>query len=172
MKKYLFWVFILNLLVNQSVFADDFHKYYKQQPANAVKNFHYENLNRLPLKIKILSDVSTKKNLEEGQKLVFLTTEDTVLSAKKILPAGSRIIGTVETISKNDIKGTPANLIVGNFKIEYMPKIKLEGQINNQGANRAIWVRPLLPVLFAVKGGHAKIKEVDTYEIYYTPEQL
>ncbi|MBQ2645658.1 hypothetical protein IJG14_08830 [bacterium] len=172
MKKFLFLIVFLNLVFNQIAIADDFHEYYKSKPAYDIKSFNYENLNRIPIKIKIVSDVTTKKNLVEGQKLIFLTTEDAVLNYKKILPAGSRIIGTVETISQNEIKGIPANLIIGDFKIEYMAQAKLEGQINKQGANRTIWVRALIPVLFPIKGGHAKIKSFETYEIYYTPNSL
>lgn len=160
------------IFLEHAVLADDFHKYYKQVPSYNIKSFNYENLNRLPLKIRIISDVTTKKNLTEGQKLIFLTTEDAVLTHKKVLPAGSRVIGTVETISKNEMKGVPANLTVGSFKIEYMPTVKMEGQINRQGANRALWVKPLLPLLFPVRGGHAKIREKDVYEIYYTPSTL
>ncbi|MCR5261773.1 MAG: hypothetical protein K6C94_08045 [Candidatus Gastranaerophilales bacterium] len=172
MKKILNALLLTFLLINLPCFADDFHKYYKQAPSYAIKDFKYDNLNRIPINIKIIDDVTTKKNLAEGQKLIFLTTEDVVLTPKKVLSAGSRIIGTVETISKNDIGGIPANLIVGNLKIEYMPQIVLEGKIIKQGANRALWVRPLLPVLFYVRGGQAKIKKSETYTVYYTPKDL
>lgn len=94
------------------------------------------------------------------------------MTHKKVLPAGSRVFGTVETISQNELLGVPSNLIIGNFKIEYMPTIRLEGQIVKQGANRVYWVRPLAPLLFAVRGGHAKIKTEDIYTIYYTPPAL
>ena len=154
------------------VYADDFHRSYKNPNASSIKTFNFSDLNRIPLKIKIISDVTTKKNLTEGQKLIFLTTEDAVLSHKKVLAAGSRVIGTIESVSPNGRQGIPANMVVGNFKIEYMPTIKIEGQIIKQGANRAIWVKPLLPLLFAVKGGHAKIKETETYEVYYTPTTI
>lgn len=172
MKKILSGLLLMFLFISLPCFADDFHRYYKQKQAHSIKNFNYDNLNRIPITIKIIEDISTKKNLAEGQKVVFLTTEDTVLSHKKVLSAGSRLIGTVETISENEIKGIPANLIIGNFKIEYMPQINLEGQIVKQGADRAIWVRPLLPFLFYIKGGQAKIKKTDLYTVYYIPKNL
>ena len=172
MKK--FWLIILSFFIlgASAVFADDFHKFYKHVSANATKNYNYEDLNRLPLKIRIMSDISTKKNLAEGQRIVFLTTEDAVLSHKKVLPAGSRIFGRVETLSNNERMGIPANLIIGNFKIEYMPSVKLDGTINKQGANRTIWVKPLAPLFFAVKGGHAKVKTTEIYEVYYSPKAI
>ena len=123
MKKIIYALLLTFLFVNLPCLADDFHKYYSKSPSYAVKNFKYENLKRIPINIKIIEDVTTKKNLSEGQKLIFLTTEDVVLSHKKVLSAGSRIIGTVETISKNEMGGTPANLIAGNFKIELIPYI-------------------------------------------------
>ena len=70
------------------------------------------------------------------------------------------------------MKGIPANLIVGDFKIEYMSTVKLEGEINKEGANRAIWVRPLLPLLFPVRGGHAKISADEIFTLYYTPTSI
>ena len=171
MKKFLFFTICLFFSVS-TVQADDFHKYYRPVKSSLVQNYHYDELNRVSLKIKSIANISTKKNLAEGQKLVFLTTEDTVLTSQKVLPAGSRVFGRVETISMNGHKGIPANLIIGNFKIEYMPSIELDGEINKQGSNRSIWVRPFLPILFAVKGGHAKIKTDEIYEIYYTPKNI
>ena len=172
MKK--FWLIILSFLFlgASSVFADDFHKYYKQLNANSAKTYNYEDLNRIPIKVRIMSDITTKKNLEEGQRIVFLTTEDTVLSHKKVLKAGSRVFGRVETISKNGMMGIPANLIIGNFKIEYMSTVKPEGTIVKQGANRAIWVKPLAPIFFAVRGGHAKVKTTEVFELYYSPKAI
>lgn len=172
MKKYISFIFCFFVLSATMACADDFHRFYRQNPSNYCKAYKFEDLNKIPLKLNIISDVTTKKNLTEGQKLLFLTTEDVVLSHKKVLPAGSRVFGRVETISKNEMMGIPANLIVGNFKIEYMPTIELQGSINKQGANRSIWVKPLAPILFAVRGGHAKIKVQDTYEIYYIPKYL
>lgn len=135
-------------------------------------NRDFESLDRIPMKLKILSDVSTKTNLFEGEKLVFTTTEDVVLTHKKILPAGSRVLGMVETISECEKSGIPANLIVGNFKIEYMPSIKINGQILKVGADRTIWARPLLPLFFSVKGGNAKITRDEIFEVYYIPKDI
>lgn len=172
MKKRILIFSTIFSMVLTPAWADDFHRYYKPLPSNKIKTGNFEELNRIQLKIKSIEDISTKQDLEEGQKLIFLTTEDTVLKHNKVLAAGSRIIGKVETISKNEIKGVPANLIVGDFKIEYMSNIKLEGQIKKEGANRALWVYPMLPILFPVKGGHAKINSNDEYILYYTPTSL
>ncbi len=152
--------------------ADDFHRYYRPLPSNKIKTGNFEELNRIPLKIKSIEDISTQKEIEEGQKLIFLTTEDTVLKHNKVLSAGSRVIGKVETVSKNGIKGVPADLIIGDFKIEYMSNIKLEGQIKKEGANRTLWVYPVLPILFPIKGGHAKINANEEFTLYYTPTSL
>lgn len=152
--------------------ADDFHRLYKPLTSDRIRTGNFEELNRIPLKVKAIADVSTKKGLTEGQKIIFLTTEDTVLRHNKVLAAGSRVFGKVETVSPNEMKGIPANLIVGDFKIEYMSTVKLEGEINKEGANRAIWVRPLLPLLFPVRGGHAKIDADEVFILYYTPTAI
>jgi hypothetical protein len=119
-----------------------------------------------------MNSVSTKNNLKEGQKLVFVTTEDTVLKHNKVLPCDSRVFGTIETVSLNERKGVPANIIIGDFKIEYMSNLKIEGNIIKQGANRSLWVMPLLPILYLVKGGHAKINTEEQFTIYYTPQAI
>lgn len=155
-----------------AVQADDFHRLYKPLTSDRIKTGNFEELNRIPLKVKAIADVTTKKNLSEGQKIIFLTTEDTVLRHNRVLAAGSRVFGKVETVSMNEIKGVPANLIVGDFKIEYMSTVKLEGEIHKQGANRAIWVRPLFPLLFPVRGGHAKIDAEEVFTLYYTPTSI
>lgn len=139
-------------------------------PSKKIDDF--EALNRIPMKLKILSEISTKSDIFEGQKLVFTTTEDVVLTHKKVLPAGSRVFGTVETISQCEKSGIPANLIIGNFKIEYMPTVKINGQILKVGANRSVWVRPLYPLFFAVKGGQAKILPNEIFEVYYIPKDI
>ena len=86
---------------------------------------------------------------------------------------GAIIKARVETLSQNAAYGVPADLVVGNFT---MPNnFILEGQISRQGANRALWVYPTgylltslfligLPI-FAIRGGHAKIKPHKVYEI-------
>lgn len=171
LKKIFISTAILCMTVN-SALADDFHRLYKPLMSDRIRTGNFEELNRIPLKIKAIADVSTKKRLSEGQKIIFLTTEDTVLTHNKVLAAGSRVFGTVETLSPNENKGIPANLIVGDFKIEYMSTVKLEGEINKEGANRAIWVRPLLPLLFPVKGGQAKIDTNEVFTLYYTPTSI
>lgn len=171
LKKILILSLVFGMSVNYAI-ADDFHRFYKPLPSDRIRTGNFEELNRIPLKIKSIDDVSTKKNLTEGQKITFLTTEDTVLRHNKVLAAGSRVFGTVETVSQNEMKGIPANLTVGNFKIEYMSSVKLEGEIRKEGANRAIWVCPLLPVLFPIRGGHAKIDADEEFTLYYTPTAI
>lgn len=168
-------IFILSTafcMTLNAALADDFHRLYKPLTSDRIRTGNFEELNRIPLKVKAIADVSTKKGLTEGQKIIFLTTEDTVLRHNKVLAAGSRVFGKVETVSPNEMKGIPANLIVGDFKIEYMSTVKLEGEINKEGANRAIWVRPLLPLLFPVRGGHAKIDADEVFTLYYTPTAI
>lgn len=171
LKKIPLFLVILTFCCNLNFsYADDFHRTYRNVYSNKIKTPTFEELNRIPLKLQVISDISTKRNLTEGQKVVFLTKENIVLTHKKVLPAGSRVFGTVETISQNEPFGVPANLIIGNFKIEYMPTIKLEGQIIKQGANRTYWA--FNPLFFAVRGGHAKIKADEVYTVYYTPPAL
>ena len=164
-KKFLCIFFVFIAMATITVNAAENQK-------DSQSGYDFENLNRIPLKLKILDEISTKSNIFEGQKLVFTTTEDAVITHKTVLPAGSRVFGIVETISPCEKSGIPANLIVGDFKIEYMPTIKLEGEILKTGANRTYWVKPLLPILFYIKGGQAKLSVNEIYQIYYTPKDI
>lgn len=151
--------------------GDDFSRSINKGKSKLSQTYNYENLNKKPLKISPMTDFSSKKNLVEGQKVVFLTTEDVIISHNKVLPSGSRVTGIIETITEPCRVGIPANLVIGSFKIEHMPKIEISGQIIKKGANRIYWVLPLVPALFLVKGGYAKIDSQDVYKLYYMPKE-
>lgn len=170
MNKIFGIIFLFIIFLTNAAFSAELKK--TDYSVLSSSSFNFEELNRIPLKLKIISEISTKDNLIEGQKLIFLTTENVVLSHKKVLPAGSRVLGVVETISDREKSGVPANLIIGNFKIEYIPSAKISGRIVLSGTDRTDLVRMFKPFLFAVKGGHAKISSDGTFVVWYIPQDI
>lgn len=128
----------------------------------------------IDLNIKSKKYVTTKGDLAEGDLLYFYTVEDIKLKNGNILPKGTEVVGVIETVSQNKAFGVPADLIVDRFKIKNK-NIKLLGTINKTGANRSLWVYPLVyttscffgvGLLFIpIRGGHAKLKLNDVYTI-------
>lgn len=115
---------------------------------------------------------TTKEKLAEGGYIDFILAQDAKIG-DKLYKKGALIKARVETLSQNGAYGVPADLVIGNFT---MPdNMVLNGQIEKQGANRALWVYPLgytltcfffigLPI-FAIRGGHAKLEPQKVYEI-------
>lgn len=136
---------------------------------------------RAPVYISPEELLSTKsKKFHEGKIINFFVAEDYYIGDKLEFAKGTPVIGRVELISKNDIMGVPADLIIGNFLIKNGNKtVKLEGSISQIGANRAVWVGPTGYVLgvitlgvgcsvWLIRGGHAKIKPGELYAVVYS----
>lgn len=143
-------------------------------------DFNFDLEKRTPVKIKISENITTKKNIKEGQELDFIVSEDVYENGKIFIPVNSIVKGKIETISMNQALGVPADIDIGNFIAKINGKdIVLDGKIHKVGANRAFWVYPIgcLAILFCfvglvilpIRGGHAKIKTHQVYEVYYVP---
>lgn len=138
-----------------------------------TKDYNYAKDIFTPIKIKPVQNYCSKK-LKEGENLKFLLVED-IKNKQEVLVSKNTIIhARVENISPNEPKGIPADLIIGNFVLENQ---ELYGQICKTGASRFYWVRPLanftssvIPfsnyAINLIRGGHAKIRKNQIYEIY------
>lgn len=148
---------------------------------NADIKFDFESIKRIPVKISILQNISTKKNLKEGQRLNFKVVHDIVLDKNIELKKDTIITAKLETISLNQAFGVPADIVIDNFKtVSGQQEINFEGNIHKIGANRSLWVYPVGYItgimffgagflLFTVRGGHAKLNAKKIYEVYYCP---
>lgn len=128
------------------------------------------------------SELITATTIKEGQTLKFIVTKDVYRDGKIFIKKGTPVNAILELVSKQTYFGDPAEIEVGrlvtndiNGKI-----INIEGTIRQEGANRAMWVKPLyyaginVPYfgllfysLYFVKGGKAKIKPSKEFEFYY-----
>ena len=145
---------------------------------------------QVPIELKVIRNLSTKKDLKEGQAITFKTVNDVVINGK-VLPRGTKVTGKVELVSASDKMGTPFNIVIDNFNVknpeveneeinkpEENNSIRFHGTISKSGANRAVWVYPLYQagnlVLYVagfafvpIHGGHAKLLTSETYTVYY-----
>ncbi len=140
-------------------------------------NQDFLNIISHPIEIKSSQIINTKNDPIEGSIVKFHTTKKITLPNGIELPSGTEILGRVETVSQNNTTGTPADIIIGNFKAG---KTRLSGRIEKTGANRVLWVFPIyaiasnatifaapLMLAYFIRGGHAKITPEQTYVIYY-----
>jgi len=129
------------------------------------------------IELKLVHNLATKKGLKEGDKVLFKTVKNIKLPDINI-PKGAEIIGRVETVSQNDLMGTPEDVVIDNFTIKDHTDINLYGAIRRRGADRSWWVYPLYQagniVFFAagyplvlIRGGRVKLSTKDVYTVYY-----
>ncbi len=139
-------------------------------------NYDYTSLERTVLKINPMKTISSTKRFKEGEEVSFINKNEIKINSVTV-PKGAEIIGRVETISPSSLRGVPSQLIIDNFYLKSNPDIYFVGSIEKTGARRYIWVYPsamLITPLFGlgaflwlVKGGHAKIRKRQTFEIFY-----
>ena len=128
------------------------------------------------LTIKPIKKISAK-NCRLGQYIEFQTVGD-IKFKNHLIKDGTSIIGRITNITQNGFAGTPSDITVERFqfKDKSIRNIKLEGVIEKHGANRSIWVVPLVSAgniftgiggyaFYIIKGGHAMLKTRDNFEL-------
>ena len=164
----------LKIEKNKKVYyEDDLLKYIdKTKLKPIVKNKIDFNFEEGKIKVSPLKYQTTRVGLYEGGDIDFALAQDTNIK-NNFYKKGTIVKARVETLSKNMAYGVPADLVVGNFTLPN--GVVLSGQIERQGANRAIWVYPigymLTPfflmgvLLYPIRGGHAKLYPSKIYEV-------
>lgn len=145
------------------------------------KNVYDFSKEQIPIELKVIRNVSTKRDLREGQVIVFKTIKDVVINGK-VLPRGTKVTGRVEMVSESDKMGTPFNIVIDNFNVKNPENVNetidFYGTVSKSGANRSMWVYPLYQagnlVLYVagfafvpIHGGHAKLLTNETYTVFY-----
>lgn len=119
----------------------------------------------------------TANKCKLGQYVEFKTVGK-IKFKNNLIQDGTPIIGRITNITKNGFAGTPGDITVERFEFKDRSKrnIKIEGIIEKHGANRSVWVIPLVSagniftgfggyVFYVIKGGHAKLKSGDSFEL-------
>ena len=153
----------------------DFEEFFPKNPSHFVKKkVIIDGISgSTTIKIKIKNYLTTKSFPKEGEIAEFETVED-IKIGNVLYKKGTTIKGRIENISQNESYGVPAEMILSNFKLG---EISLAGDIEKAGANRTLWLRPVVWVtssffgagylLIPIRGGHAKIRPEEVFEIYY-----
>jgi len=156
----------------KDIFASEKLKKY-EDVVYRENHFNYLKDNFKAVKIKSKTNLSTKRLAGEGQIVEFYIAENVKINGKIVLKKGTPLKGRVETISQNDFRGVPADLIIGSFQTDDTVFV---GQISKTGANRFYWVIPVSYVagflvvgtgylIDLIRGGHAKINKKEVFEI-------
>lgn len=142
-------------------------------------DYDFSSTKRVPVKVSITKEISTKMPIYEGQTLSFKVLND-VCYYNLNLRSGDIITGKVECIITSGMNGFPAEIILDNFEIPNVRQSQLIGTYTKTGTNRCFWVYPLkwaltpLPptgsLTNLIKGGHAVVKTNDVITLYYYPE--
>ena len=144
--------------------------------------YNYQNTERLPVRLRIVEKIASEKDVYEGQEVSFKVQTSVYYKGKLVIEKGTIVPARVETLVKSGMNGIPAGMIIGNFRFENIPKGQITDSFEIQGQDRSLWVYPLkwaltfLPPTGSltnfIKGGHAKLKEDKTIEIYYYPNWI
>lgn len=164
MNKYI--LIILSLFISLSVFAE-------------TLPYNFCDTTRVPIRLSIVNEISTKDALTEGQNIELRVIKDVYYEGKTLVRKGELVNAKIETIITSGMNGFPAEIIVDDFEIPNIPDSKLMSTYYKKGQNRCLWVYPLkwsltlIPFVGSltnlIKGGHAKIKTKDVITIYYYP---
>ncbi len=132
-----------------------------------------DKIGMTPVQIRIKDKITSKFiKIDEGDYVEFETVKPVVINNKEY-PTGTTVKGRVETISPNDMRGTPGDIVISNFEID---GIKMHGELAKTGANRTLWLYPtsivfsaffgLGVLLLFIRGGHAKITPAQVFTVY------
>lgn len=142
--------------------------------------YNYESTYRVPIKLAITEEISTKEGIIEGKPIQLKVLNDVYCRRKTFLKKGTLINARVETTVTSGMNGFPAEIIVGDFEIPNARQSQLQDTYIKKGQNRCYWVYPLkwsltlIPFVGSltnlIKGGHAKLKTTDEIVIYYYPD--
>ena len=184
MNKFLltFFILIFSPICFANIDLDDFARTTLTNSALPQTNLEYDYSGtvKLPIKMKLVKDYGTEKDVYEGQKVELQVIEDVVYQKKTLIKKGSKASASVSVIISTGMNGIPASIILGDFQISGVSKGCLTESYEFFGQDRSLIVYPLkwaltiLPPTGSltnfIMGGHVKIKAKKHITLYYYPE--
>lgn len=141
--------------------------------------YNYEDVYAIPIRLAVISNINSEREIQEGQDIVFVVQNNVYHHGHKIAKKGDRVYAKVGAILKSGMNGIPASIIFNDFKFEGLESGKITDSYEKFGQDRSLWVYPLKWLLTPlpptgtltnlIKGGHAKLKTRDVFEVYYHP---
>ena len=150
----------------------------QKPPVN--KHYNYASTRRIPIRLAIIADIKSEKDITEGQTVVFRALNDIWHNRQKKKKKDDLVQAKVETIIKSGMNGIPASIIFGDFKFDNIESSRVLDEYEKFGQDRSLWVYPMKWALTIlppsgsltnfIKGGHAKLKTNEVIELYYYPD--
>src|SRR5574344_351869 len=171
---------VIPVSIRNDIVVDEFASKIDRKKIHKIRIKNKYNFAKpiIEIELKTVQNISTKKGLKEGDTILFKTIKNIKLGKEMLLPKGSEILGRVETISPNDLLGTPEDVVIENFVVKDNPNINLYGAIRKRGADRSWWLYPIYQAgniafwaagypLVMVRGGRVRISNKDVFTVYY-----
>ena len=187
MNKF-FLVLVILLFINTfacaEILKDDITDYLLQK--NSVPQVHvdynYEKLTKVPMKLRIINEIYSEKDIYEGQEIKFRVARDVYDEKNFYIRRGTIVTAKAKVIVTSGMNGIPASIILGDFVIDGLEKGQVSETYEVFGQDRSLivfplkWALTILPptgtLTNFIKGGHAKITSNKTLKIYYYPEWI
>ena len=181
-----FFLFLLTLVftttfASAEILKDDIAENIVLKAVEPLVNssYNYENLTKLPVKLRIVNEVYSEKDLYEGQEIKFRVARDVFDEKNFYIRKGAVVTAKAKVIITSGMNGIPASIILGDFKIDGLERGQLTDTYEVFGQDRSLivfplkWALTILPptgtLTNFIKGGHAKIKSNKLIKIYYYP---
>lgn len=115
----------------------------------------------IPVNIKPLYKITTSNvNLQEGDKVDFVTTDDILAGSQLYIKKGTLVSGVITSIEENGFLYQPATLYADNFVTENADGkiVKLKGIIYKKGNDHWMLTQFIPAPLPVLRGGEVQIK--------------
>ena len=142
--------------------------------------YNFESTVKIPIKLTIDKEISSEKDVYEGQIVNFKALRTVQYNHNCIIKRGDIVPARVKVVISSGMNGIPASIIFGDFKINGIKSAQIDESFEVFGQDRSLLVFPLkwaltpLPPTGSltnfIKGGHVKVKKNKIITIYYHPE--
>ncbi len=139
---------------------------------------NFESTVKIPVKLAIMEEISSEKDIYEGQEVNFKVL-NTVKYNDVVINRGDVVPARVKVVITSGMNGIPASIIFGDFKISGVSSTQLDETVEVFGQDRSLWVFPLkwaltpLPPTGSltnfIKGGHVRVTKNKVITLYYHP---
>lgn len=141
-----------------------------------------ESVEVISIPICAIKLITTNEGLKIGQKVDFKISKDVYKNGEIFIKKDASVNAFIELISEAASYGDPDEIEIGRFSTIDTKgnSVNLAGIVKKQGANRAIWAKPLyyaglsapifgapLLLCYFVKGGKTHIKPEQIFQLYY-----
>lgn len=187
MNKF-FLILTIFLFINPIAYAemlkDDITDYLLQKNSapQVHTKYNYEKSTKVPVKLRIINEIYSEKDIYEGQEIKFRVARDVFDEKNFYIRRGTIVTAKAKVIVTSGMNGIPASIILGDFVIDGLGTGQVSETYEVFGQDRSLivfplkWALTILPptgtLTNFIKGGHAKITSNKILKIYYYPDWI